>query len=66
MTDDDDRIFLVNTQWLRENVRLGEMPPITTELKPTDDPNKFVFQVTAPMPKIYIKRANGHGYKEIN
>lgn len=57
--DDDDRIYFANMPWIRNNVvRVPDKQLTTLELLPTDDPNKYIMRVTAPLPKFLIKRVN--------
>lgn len=64
--DDNDRIYFINMDWVRENVRRDpETLPPTFELVPTDDPNLYTMRVTAPMPKLYIKSARAHEWEEL-
>lgn len=59
ITDDNDRIYFVNMDWIRSNVvRLPDEQPPTFELLPTDDPNKYMMRMTAPLPKFLIKSVN--------
>ena len=60
-TDDEDRIYILPDGWLRKNVgREPDTEPMKFELIPTDDPVRYVFRVTEPAPKFYIKR-HGNG-----
>jgi hypothetical protein len=60
--DDDDRIYFINTDWLRENVvRLPDTEPMKFDLVPTDDPDKYQMRITAPLPQFLIKGARING-----
>jgi hypothetical protein len=58
-TEDTDRVYCVDTNWLRSNVvRLPEESPTRFDLQPTSDPEKYVMRISGPMPRFLIKTAN--------
>lgn len=52
---DDDRIYFFDPSQVVRVVDEDER--VTTEILPTDSPDKFIVRITAPVPKFYIKRA---------
>ena len=58
-TEDVDRIYCVDVNWLRSNVvRLPDEGPTRFILQPTPDPEKYVMRIISPAPKFLIKTAN--------
>ena len=62
---DDDRVYVMDTNWWRENVRLGPEQPLQFETLPSSDPDKYTMRVSAPMPPIYIKSSRAHQWDKL-
>lgn len=63
---DDDKIYFINSQWLKENVRCEQdLSPVAFAILPTDDPNKFIYRITQPMPRFYIKSVRAHEWDKL-
>ena len=53
---DEDRIYIFATNDVTCLVD-EDSERITTEIFPTDNPNKYIMQITAPVPRFLIKTA---------
>lgn len=56
IVDDDDRIYFIDSSRVVRIVD-DESERITSEILPTDDPDKWTIRLSIPAPRYYIKRA---------